>query len=125
MIRPVILILIVALGVLGASSLFLSEALSISEEGLFDVEVRAGGGLTRDDLDGVSVVVVTDESGASSLQPAASSAKVSAAPNATRRWRRRTVSEVGFGAGSTVMVMRIGHSVPAARFPGGRFGHPQ
>jgi len=43
-----------------ASSLFITEALAISEEGSFDVAVRAGGGITTSLLDGVSVVVVND-----------------------------------------------------------------
>jgi len=44
----------------GASSLFLTEALSISEERAFDVVVRAGAGFSRDVLDGAAVVVVND-----------------------------------------------------------------
>jgi hypothetical protein len=43
-----------------ASSLFMSEALAISDESLFGVSVRARGTLSSEDLAGVSVVVVND-----------------------------------------------------------------
>ncbi len=43
-----------------ASSLFLREALAISEENSFAVSTRTGGAITASDLDGVSVVVVND-----------------------------------------------------------------
>jgi hypothetical protein len=43
-----------------ASSLFLSEALRISEENAFDVTVRRGGDVSSLDLQAVSVVVVND-----------------------------------------------------------------
>lgn len=45
-----------------ASSLFMTEALAVSEENAFDVSVRATGGLGEADLEGVSVVVVNDRS---------------------------------------------------------------
>ncbi len=45
-----------------ASSLFLRRALEISEDNIFDVDLRTGGGLTQADLDDVSVVVVNDRS---------------------------------------------------------------
>lgn len=44
----------------GASSLFLTEALSISEEGVFDVATKASGGLSGSELNSSSVVVVND-----------------------------------------------------------------
>ena len=44
----------------GASSLFLTEALSISEESAFEVRVRVGGEVTAADLEWASVVVVND-----------------------------------------------------------------
>lgn len=44
----------------GASSLFLTEALSISEENAFRVTVREGGGISQADLAETSVVVVND-----------------------------------------------------------------
>ncbi|MGW8264994.1 MAG: BatA domain-containing protein [Longimicrobiales bacterium] len=44
----------------GASSLFLTEALSISEENAFEVMVREGGGIAAADLAGSSVVIVND-----------------------------------------------------------------
>jgi len=43
-----------------ASSLFLREALAISDENDFEVTVRAGGGVSTSDLEGASVVVVND-----------------------------------------------------------------
>lgn len=43
-----------------ASSLYLREALAISEENAFEVSVRTGGGIRQADLEGVSVVVVND-----------------------------------------------------------------
>jgi len=46
----------------GASSLFLTEALSISEENAFGVTVREGGGIAAADLAGASVVIVNDRS---------------------------------------------------------------
>lgn len=46
----------------GASSLFLTEALSISEENAFEVTVREGGGIAAADLAGASVVIVNDRS---------------------------------------------------------------
>ncbi len=45
-----------------ASSLFLREALAISEENAFGVTVRAGGGVSNADLAETSVVVVNDRS---------------------------------------------------------------
>ena len=45
-----------------ASSLFLREALAISDENTFGVTVRAGGGVSRADLEETSVVVVNDRS---------------------------------------------------------------
>jgi hypothetical protein len=45
-----------------ASSLFMREALAISEENLFRVSVRTRGELSSSDLEGVSVVVVNDRS---------------------------------------------------------------
>jgi hypothetical protein len=45
-----------------ASSLFMREALAISEESAFGVRVRAGGGITNAELEGVSVVVLNDRS---------------------------------------------------------------
>ncbi len=45
-----------------ASSLFLREALAISEESAFGVTVRAGGGITSADLSEASVVVMNDRS---------------------------------------------------------------
>lgn len=44
----------------GASSLFLRRALDVSRESAFQIRVRSGGGLTADDLEGISVVVVND-----------------------------------------------------------------
>ncbi len=44
----------------GASSLFLTEALSISEEGAFEVTVKASGGVSSSELGSTSVVVVND-----------------------------------------------------------------
>jgi hypothetical protein len=44
----------------GASSFFIREALSLSREGGFEVEVRSGGGISRRELEGVSVVVLND-----------------------------------------------------------------
>jgi hypothetical protein len=46
----------------GASSLFLTEALSISEENAFEVTVREGGGFSSSELAGASVVIVNDRS---------------------------------------------------------------
>ena len=44
----------------GASSLFLTEALSISEDRAFEVQVRAGGGISSGELSGVDVAIVND-----------------------------------------------------------------
>jgi hypothetical protein len=44
----------------GASSLYLTEALSISDESTFDVSVRSSGSVDSGTLDGVAVVVVND-----------------------------------------------------------------
>jgi hypothetical protein len=59
----VISVLILDDGARGAaSSLFMSEALSISDESLFGVSAQARGTVTSEDLAGVSVVVVNDRS---------------------------------------------------------------
>jgi len=44
----------------GASSLFLREALSISEDDAFEVNVRGGGGVSSEDLSRTAVVIVND-----------------------------------------------------------------
>jgi hypothetical protein len=44
----------------GASSLFLTEALSISEDRAFEVQVRAGGGISSGELSGADVAIVND-----------------------------------------------------------------
>jgi hypothetical protein len=71
-----------------ASSLFMSEALAISEENSFDVTARATGGIGQNDLEGVSVVVVNDRP-----VPGGNTARASRGPRSWRTYSRgRSVS---------------------------------
>lgn len=58
--RSISVLVLDARGQGAASSLFLREALAISEENAFEVTVRSGGGIAMADLSKASVVVVND-----------------------------------------------------------------
>jgi len=58
--RAVRVLVLDAAGGRGASSLFLTEALAISEDRAFEVQVRAGGGISSGELSGVDVAIVND-----------------------------------------------------------------